>query len=225
MPPIHYSRSAATSGPFKPGRGSVYYAQQQRSMGRIGMRVWLRRAAVIVCFAAAATTAAQTAAIADNYPSRPITIIVPASPGGVTDMLGRLLAQHFIADFNAQAVVENKPGANNQVAAEYVTHQPGDGYTLFIGPGEHVHRQPGALRPSALRSRKGLHADLRPRADRSRAHSQPGGAGQQRQGADRARQGKARPAQLRHLWRRLERPSQHGNAQGRDRRELRRRAL
>ena len=98
------------------------------------MRVWLRRAAAIVCFAAAATTAAKTAAAADNYPSRPITIIVPASPGGVTDMLGRLLAQHFIADFGAQAVVENKPGANNQVAAEYVTHQAGDGYTLFIGP-------------------------------------------------------------------------------------------
>ena len=71
---------------------------------------------------------------ADNYPSKPITVVVPASPGGVTDMLGRLLAQHMIADWNAQVVVENKPGANNQVAAEYVTHQPGDGYTLFIGP-------------------------------------------------------------------------------------------
>jgi tripartite-type tricarboxylate transporter receptor subunit TctC len=108
------------------------------------MRVWLRRVAN-VCFAAAATTvaamivaamtvAATTPAFADNYPSKPITIIVPASPGGVTDLLGRLLAQHFIADFGAQVVVENKPGANNQVAAEYVTHQPGDGYTLLIGP-------------------------------------------------------------------------------------------
>jgi tripartite-type tricarboxylate transporter receptor subunit TctC len=94
------------------------------------MRAWLRGAAAIACFLGAAATAA----LADNYPSKPITIIVPASPGGVTDMLGRLLAQHFIADFGAQAVVENKPGANNQVAAEYVTHQPGDGYTLLIGP-------------------------------------------------------------------------------------------
>src|SRR5581483_7956090 len=77
---------------------------------------------------------ASAPARADNYPSRPIAIIVPASPGGVTDMLGRLLAQHFIADWHAEAVVENKPGANNQVAAAYVTHPPGDGYTLFIGP-------------------------------------------------------------------------------------------
>ena len=67
-------------------------------------------------------------------PSKPITIIVPASPGGVTDMLARMLAQHIAADWGAEAVVENKPGANNQVAAEYVAHQPADGYTLFIGP-------------------------------------------------------------------------------------------
>ena len=96
------------------------------------MKIWIRAAAALACLAAAAT--ATGAARADNYPSRPITIIVPASPGGVTDMLGRILAQHFIADWGAEAVVENKPGANNQVAAEYVTHQPGDGYTLFIGP-------------------------------------------------------------------------------------------
>jgi len=94
------------------------------------MRVWLCGAAAIGFFASLATTAAS----ADDYPSKPITIIVPASPGGVTDMLARLLAQHFIADLGAQVVVENKPGANNQVAAEYVTHQPGDGYTLLIGP-------------------------------------------------------------------------------------------
>ncbi len=88
------------------------------------------------CFAAALITAAfaLAPARAENYPSKTITIIVPASPGGVTDLLARLLARRFIADWGAQAIVENKPGANNQVAAEYVAHQPGDGYTLFIGP-------------------------------------------------------------------------------------------
>jgi tripartite-type tricarboxylate transporter receptor subunit TctC len=91
------------------------------------MRLWLRAAVVAACFIA-------VPAHADNYPSKTITIVAPASPGGVTDMLARLLALHFIADWGAQAVVENKPGANNQVAAEFVTHQPGDGYTLFIGP-------------------------------------------------------------------------------------------
>jgi len=82
----------------------------------------------------AAIAAAPTMACADNYPSKTITIIAPASPGGVTDLLARTLARRFIADWGGQAIVENKPGANNQVAAEYVARQPGDGYTLFIGP-------------------------------------------------------------------------------------------
>src|SRR5580692_7837646 len=105
-----------------------------RLMGRSEMKSWFRCAAAMACFVAAAVAVMATAARADNYPSKPITIIVPASPGGVTDQLGRLLAQHFIADWGAQAIVENKPGANNQVAAEYVAHQPGDGTTLFVGP-------------------------------------------------------------------------------------------
>ncbi|HUD89185.1 MAG TPA: tripartite tricarboxylate transporter substrate binding protein [Xanthobacteraceae bacterium] len=96
------------------------------------MKAWRHAAAAIACLAA--ISSAATPAFADTYPSKPITIIVPAAPGGVTDMLGRILAQHFITDWGAQVVVENKPGANNQIAAEYVTHQPGDGYTLFIGP-------------------------------------------------------------------------------------------
>jgi tripartite-type tricarboxylate transporter receptor subunit TctC len=96
------------------------------------MNAWIRAAAACLCLAAAATAA--TLAQAANYPSKPITIIVPASPGGVTDMLARILAKHFIADWGAEVIVENKPGANNQVAAEYVAHQPGDGSTLFIGP-------------------------------------------------------------------------------------------
>ena len=93
-----------------------------------------RRSFLQLATSAAALPFVPRIARAQAYPSKPITIIVPASPGGVTDMLARILAQHFNADWGAQTVVENKPGANNQVAAEYVMHQPGDGYTLFIGP-------------------------------------------------------------------------------------------
>jgi tripartite-type tricarboxylate transporter receptor subunit TctC len=96
------------------------------------MKARLYAAAAIACLAA--TASATTAAFAQAYPSKPITIIVPASPGGVTDMLGRILAKYFITDWNAEVIVENKPGANNQIAAEFVAKQPGDGYTLFIGP-------------------------------------------------------------------------------------------
>jgi len=74
------------------------------------------------------------AAVAQDYPTKPVTIVVPAAPGGVTDTLGRMLAQHFTAAWGQQAIVENRPGANNQIAAEYVTKAAPDGYTLFIGP-------------------------------------------------------------------------------------------
>jgi tripartite-type tricarboxylate transporter receptor subunit TctC len=93
------------------------------------MNLWLRAAVALVSL-----TVATLSARAETYPSKPITVIVPASPGGVTDMLGRILAKSFAADWGAEAVVENKPGANNQIAAEFVTRAPADGYTLFIGP-------------------------------------------------------------------------------------------
>jgi tripartite-type tricarboxylate transporter receptor subunit TctC len=102
------------------------------------MTTWLREN-WIRSFSLGALTAfgmlmAAAAANAQNYPTKTITIIVPAAPGGVTDVLGRALAKQFSDAWGQQAVVENKPGANNQIAAEYVAKSPPDGYTLFIGP-------------------------------------------------------------------------------------------
>src|SRR5215470_15036354 len=86
-------------------------------------------AAVMTCLLPAAAATQEA-----NYPTKPVTIIVPAAPGGVTDSLGRTLAQRFTEAWGQQAVVENKPGANNQIAAEYVAKSAPDGHTLFIGP-------------------------------------------------------------------------------------------
>src|SRR5262245_19644008 len=83
---------------------------------------------------AAALLLATADAGAQTYPSHPITIVVPASPGGVTDMLGRVLAKRLTERWGQPAVVENKPGANNQLAAELVAKATPDGYTLFVGP-------------------------------------------------------------------------------------------
>ena len=77
---------------------------------------------------------AVPAAAQTNYPTKAITIIVPAAPGGVTDALGRVLAKHFSDAWGQQVIVENRPGANNQLAAEYVAKSPNDGSVLFIGP-------------------------------------------------------------------------------------------
>ena len=90
---------------------------------------FLRTAFAVCCLGAWAVVAQ-----AQTYPTKPITIIVPAAPGGVTDALGRALAQRFTEAWGQQALVENKPGANNQIAAEFVAKSPPDGHTLLIGP-------------------------------------------------------------------------------------------
>jgi tripartite-type tricarboxylate transporter receptor subunit TctC len=96
------------------------------------MRIWIVPALAVggIHVAAAQVTQAQVT----EYPVKPITVIVPASPGGVTDLLGRTLAQRFTQAWGRQVVVENRPGANNQIAAEFVTKSEPDGYTLLIGP-------------------------------------------------------------------------------------------
>jgi tripartite-type tricarboxylate transporter receptor subunit TctC len=94
------------------------------------MRTWL--AAVLVASLLAPPAAAQEG----GYPNKPVTIIVPAAPGGVTDALGRTLAQRFTEAWGQQVIVENKPGANNQIAAEHVTKLPYDpvkGFTPISG--------------------------------------------------------------------------------------------
>jgi tripartite-type tricarboxylate transporter receptor subunit TctC len=93
------------------------------------MAQWLHTSVALACLSLAAT-----AAEAQTYPAKPITIIVPAAPGGVTDSLGRMLAQRFTEAWGQQVVVENKPGANNQIAAEYVAKSAADGHTLLVGP-------------------------------------------------------------------------------------------
>src|SRR5580704_13316608 len=90
---------------------------------------WVRGLAV-----AAALALAPAIASAQSYPDRQITIVVPAAPGGVTDLLGRALAKRFTLAWGRDVIVENKPGANNQIAAELVAKAAPDGYTLLIGP-------------------------------------------------------------------------------------------
>ncbi len=96
------------------------------------MARWLCGLLALGLLGAAATT--RTPAHAQNYPNKVINIVVPAPPGGVTDTLGRMLALRFSQAFGQQAIVENKAGANNIIAAEYVAKSPPDGHTLLIGP-------------------------------------------------------------------------------------------
>ncbi|MBD7959485.1 MULTISPECIES: tripartite tricarboxylate transporter substrate binding protein [Comamonas] len=89
--------------------------------------------AALGTMALAAATMAGTAHAADNYPSKPITLVIPYSAGGSTDILGRLLAQKLGESMNASVIVENKPGANGTIGVDRVAKAAPDGYTIVLG--------------------------------------------------------------------------------------------
>ena len=72
-------------------------------------------------------------AAAQNYPDRPIKIIVPVGPAGSYDIVGRLLADALTRRLSQNVVVENRPGAGAIIGTQAVTTAPADGYTLLVG--------------------------------------------------------------------------------------------
>jgi tripartite-type tricarboxylate transporter receptor subunit TctC len=89
------------------------------------------RARLAFC-ALCALLAWNEAAAAQSYPSKPVHIVVPFAPGGITDILARALAQRLTESMRQQVVVENRPGATGQVGAEAVAKAAPDGYTLLV---------------------------------------------------------------------------------------------
>ena len=79
-------------------------------------------------FAWAPAAAAQAA----QFPSRPVRIVVPFAPGGVTDVLARILAQYLSQHWGQSVIVENRPGGNTTIADNYVAHAAPDGYTIVV---------------------------------------------------------------------------------------------
>lgn len=92
-----------------------------------------RRDALKALAALSAATAVAPLRAAESWPTRPITYIVPFTPGGSTDVIGRTLAQKLTESLGQPVVVDNKPGAGGGVGAALVAKAKPDGYTLMGG--------------------------------------------------------------------------------------------
>src|ERR1700691_6158001 len=100
---------------------------------RVRHFVWWPMVSALALLVALAAALAPARAQSD-YPNRPIRLIVGFAAGGGNDIFARIVGDKLSQILGQSVVVENKPGAGSRLAAEYVTQQAADGYTLLVGP-------------------------------------------------------------------------------------------
>ena len=87
---------------------------------------------------AAASLAASGTVRASEFPTRPVTLVLPYAPGGSADVLGRVFAQEMQADLGQSVVIDNRAGAGTVIGATSVARAAPDGYTLLMSSGTTV---------------------------------------------------------------------------------------
>jgi tripartite-type tricarboxylate transporter receptor subunit TctC len=97
------------------------------------MSAVMRRTLEILVLAMAATLMPVRNAAAQDFPLRPVHLIVPYAPGGSGDLIARLLGDKLSTLWDQQVVVENRPGAGGLIGTETAARAPADGYTLYLG--------------------------------------------------------------------------------------------
>lgn len=75
----------------------------------------------------------SSAAMAQDYPNKPIRLVAPFAPGGAVDILARIIGERLSTQYGHNVIVDNKPGASGHLGAQIVAKAPGDGYTLMVG--------------------------------------------------------------------------------------------
>ena len=92
----------------------------------------LRQSTIAICAVLLSALSVQTVG-AQDYPTKPVRIISGFGAGSAGDVLIRLIVPRFSQSMGQQFIIEYKPGAGSNIAAEFVVRAPADGYTLFLG--------------------------------------------------------------------------------------------
>ena len=133
-------------------------------------------------------------ASAQTYPSKPIHIIVPTPPGGITDTLARALAQRLTESWGQQVIVENRPAGAGHIGMDFVAKSAPDGYTLMVTPDAAFVVNPHLYSKLPYDPIARLHPDQRSRHQPAGAGGASVGAGQYVRRADRL--AKTKPGEL-----------------------------
>ena len=186
----------------------------------------MKRRTLLAATAASGLAAMPFAAMAQAYPSKPITVVVPFAAGGPTDALARILCQRMGEALGQQMIVENVGGAGGTIGVAKVARAAPDGYTLELHPHGHARGQHRALQVAALRQPEGLRAGRARRHQPDGAGHQEGPAGQDLPGVPGLREGQREEGAVRHgRHRRRARPERvEGEGDGAPRRCRLRRA-
>ena len=161
---------------------------------------------------------------AQSYPNKPIRFILPMAPGGVTDILGRIIGQKLAARLGQPVVPESRGGAGGNVGYELVATARPDGYTLILGSGG-LATSPSLYKKLNYDPDQGSHADLARRAGPCRGSRPSIQAVYDPEGARRIRQGQSRETQFRFERHRLRKPPYRRTAQEPRQNQHRTRAL
>jgi len=92
-----------------------------------------RTVSALALAACASVFALPAVAQPADYPSRQLRLVVPYPPGGIADLLSRVLAQPLAGAYGRAVVVDNRTGSGGHVGADIVVNAPADGYTLMLG--------------------------------------------------------------------------------------------
>src|SRR5438067_387921 len=125
---------------FGPRRGTR--SREDVGSANAGL-VWILGQTIMrrACASAAIALAAVFSSIgaqAQSYPTRSLKIVVPATPGGAIDVIARLVGDKLTASMGQAVIIENKPGASNNLGTDFVAKSPPDGYTLVIVASSHA---------------------------------------------------------------------------------------